>query len=136
LACGEFADVVAGGDQRGACRGGRGLDLAGLVQVVQAQEGLRGCLSYGEQAVVAEDHRGVAAQVGDQAALFGEVEGDAFVVVVAEPAVELRGDLVEQKQAVFLGGDRAALCLPETLSMQVRVYLGGRVLARLVVAPA
>jgi hypothetical protein len=35
--------------------------------------------------VVAQDHRGVRAEVGDEALLFVEVEGDAFVVVACGP---------------------------------------------------
>jgi hypothetical protein len=60
------------------------LDRAGGFQVVHRDERVRHGLSHRQEAVIAEDERGVAAEIRDQARLLVITERRAFEVVVAE----------------------------------------------------
>jgi hypothetical protein len=76
------------------------LRLAGLLQPVHRDEGFADGAPRGEQAVVAQDHRGVSAQVAHEALLLVEVDRRAFIVVVPDVAEEHR-ILRERQQAAL-----------------------------------
>ncbi len=63
-------------------------------------------LADGEQAVIVQDHGPVAAEMGDDPLALGEVLGDAFVRVVADPAIEPHGLLRDHAQAATQSGER------------------------------
>ncbi len=55
--------------------------------------------------MVAQDQRRLVAEVADQSRALVEIEGDALVVVVADPIVEHRRMLVDVQQAFLQAGD-------------------------------
>jgi hypothetical protein len=58
-----------------------------------------------QQAVIAQDHRVVRAEVAHEPCLLGQVERDAFVVVVADGVCEAHGVLRERQEPVTLRRD-------------------------------
>src|SRR4051812_22279564 len=66
--------------------GGTGIDLglAGALQAIEADKRLGHRASGGQQAVVAQHHRRLVAEVLDQPRAFVELEAHALVVVVGE----------------------------------------------------
>src|SRR5262249_46854506 len=78
-----------------ALRGGD-LRAAGWLEVVHLVEGVAYGAAGRQQAVMAQDHRVVLAEVAHQPLALVEIERDAFVVVVAEAAEEVHRHLVQR----------------------------------------
>ncbi|MNP63613.1 hypothetical protein D3C76_1590260 [compost metagenome] len=53
--------------------------------------------------MVTKDHRHVRTEVSNQPGTLVGVQGDAFVVVVAQAPVELQRMLADWQQSIFLG---------------------------------
>src|SRR6185295_10871977 len=72
-------------DRTGRRRGD--LHVAGLLQRPEREERLRHARPPGEQAVVAQDHRALVADVAHQPLLLAGLDGDALEVVVGDLAL-------------------------------------------------
>src|SRR6266508_6331494 len=83
LRIGALDDVLGHRDQLTAARLRAHLDGAGGLQIVHGDESLRDRVADGEETVIAQDERGLVAQVGDEARLFIIVERWHFAVVIA-----------------------------------------------------
>ncbi|SKZ66481.1 Uncharacterised protein [Mycobacteroides abscessus subsp. abscessus] len=70
------------------------------------QERLSRSTTHRQQTVIAQDQRGMIADVGNQPLLFVEVQRHALVVVIANSVVELHRDLVQRKQTRRRSGHR------------------------------
>jgi len=58
--------------------------------------------------VIAQEHRGIRPEIGDESWPLGEIEGDALVVVIAEAAAYDHRRLIERKQTFGLCRDADA----------------------------
>lgn len=73
---------------------GRELYLTSFFQVVPPDERFAHAASASQKAVVAQDHHVLVFQICDQALLLIEIQGNPFIVVIGDLAVELHGHLV------------------------------------------
>lgn len=122
LAADLLGNFGSGHNQRQAAGQRRDLRLAGALQIEHGVEGVRHAGAADQQAVVAQDHRAVGAEIGDQALLLVHVERDAFVVVIADAVVKAHGMLRNHEQASLLRGHRDA-------GRGMRMHDAGRVVA-------
>ena len=72
----------------GPARHRKHLRLAGKLQIEQIAEGERDAGADRQQAVIAQDHHRIAAEVALQARALVDVDGKPFIVVIADAAVE------------------------------------------------
>ena len=77
------------------------LGLARGLQPVEVEEGLGDRPAHGQEAVVAEDERAVAAEVVHQPFLLAFAHDRAFVLVIADGAVEERRIQADGQEAAF-----------------------------------
>src|SRR5471032_607151 len=78
------------------------LRLASTLEKVDLVKRVRSGRAAGEQAVVAQDHRLVRTEIGNQAFTLAQVKRNAFIVVVTQLAVELQRMLTDRQQPFLL----------------------------------
>ena len=85
------------------------LRLAGALQEIDFQERLADRLADRERAVVAQDHRALVAEVGDDPLALVEVDGDALIIVIGDLVADQHRGLGQRHQPVAMGGHRLAV---------------------------
>ena len=101
-----LADVVRRQDHLAPAGQRRDLGRAGALQHVDHVERLGDRGAADQQAVVAQDHRLVLAQVAHQALAFVQVQRDALIAVIRQPAVEFQRVLRQRQQSLGHRRDR------------------------------
>jgi hypothetical protein len=100
LRCGGAAHLFRRNIERGAGRLGGKLRLTGLLQMMEDAEGFGDIATNDQQAMVAQNHRRVGAEIAHQALALVEIERKPFVVVIAKSSVKELGVLRQRQQPV------------------------------------
>ena len=99
--CGGLLIAVAG-------RQRHDLRLARALEIIEADEAFADILADRERAVVAQDHRVLVAEVGDQPLALVEVDRDAFIIVEGDVAADQHRGLGQRQQPVAMRRHRLA----------------------------
>ena len=59
--------------------------------------------------MVAEDHRALVAEIGDDPLALVEVDGDALIIVIGDLVADQHRGLGQRQQPLAMGGDRLAV---------------------------
>ena len=85
------------------------LRRAGALEEVDLQERLADRPADRERAVVAEDHRALVAEIGDDPLALVEIDRDALIIVIGDLVADQHRGLGQRQQPLGMGGDRLAV---------------------------